>query len=66
MPQTIYLLKTDSDGTMRSIPREIGIALTSESEAELFKDRGACGYVNTYSKVLVYNTLEDAGIKLKE
>lgn len=62
----VYILKCDSDGTMRSIPEPFGVAVTNEEDAKRFAtDFKNYGYKQSYEKIKIYETLEEA-LKLKK
>lgn len=57
----VYILKCDSDGTMRSIPEPFGVAVTNEEDAKRFAtDFKNYGYKQSYEKIKIYETLEEA------
>lgn len=58
--KTIYLLKADPDGTMRSIDTPFGAAVTSKEEAELYVKEGGVGYTHSYEELVVYDTKKEA------
>jgi hypothetical protein len=55
----VFVLLTDSDGTMRSIDTPWGFAVRSESEAKEYVKRGGIGYTHSYVKVRVFDTYEE-------
>jgi hypothetical protein len=59
-PRSIFVLLQDSDGTLHSIPRPFGVAVTTMAEAELYVEEGGVGYEHSYCKVEVFNSKADA------
>ena len=65
--KTVYVLKCDTDGTMRSIPEPFGVALTKEEDAKRFAtDFKNYGYKQSYEKLTIYKSLENALNKIEE
>jgi hypothetical protein len=63
----VYVLKCDTDGTMRSIPEPFGVALTKEEDAKRFAtDFKNYGYKQSYEKLTIYKSLENALNKIEE
>lgn len=56
----IFVLLADGDGTMRSQDTPIGVAVTTEEEAERFVKDGGVGYSHSYVKVQVFDNKDDA------
>lgn len=56
----VYILKSDSAGTMRSIDIPFGFAVTSEEEAKRFVEEGEFGYTHSYEKITVVDNKDDA------
>ena len=57
--EEIFILLADSAGTTHSIDEPIGLAVTTEEEAQLFV-LSNWGYSQSYRKVRVFKTLKEA------
>lgn len=60
VPTEIFVLMADTDGTLRSSDSPIGVAVTTEEEAERFVEEGEVGYTRSYFKVLVFADKDEA------
>ncbi len=56
----IYLLTCDADGTMRSRNDSFGVAVTSQKEAEAFVNDHNYGYSQSYEKIAIFESTEEA------
>lgn len=56
----VYVLMCDSDGTMHSIDRPFGVAVSSEDEAKRFVKEGKFGYTHSYEKLFIFDNKDDA------
>jgi len=61
-PKQVFVLMADSDGTFRSSDSPIGVAVTTEEEAQRFVREGKIGYSHSYVKVLVFDD-KDAALR---
>lgn len=50
----VFVLLTDSDGTLRSHDEPFGVAVTTEEEAKRFVKDGGVGYTHSYAKLVVF------------
>ena len=57
--KNVYLLKCDADGTMRSIDKPFGYAVTTEDEAKKFVNSDKGGYSNSYEKVTIIESIKE-------
>jgi len=57
--KTVYLLLSDEDGTLRSVDRPFGVAVTTEKEAKKFVKEGNHGYSQSYVKIEIFETNEE-------
>lgn len=55
-----FVLLADGDGTMRSVDKPWGAAVTTEDEAKKYVEKGGIGYSHSYTRVKVFDTYEDA------
>lgn len=55
-PETVYVLLSDSDGCINSIPEPFGVAVRSEEEAEKFVREVRWGFRQNFTKVRVFDT----------
>ena len=58
----IFVLLSDSDGTMRSSDEPIGIAVTTKEEAERYVAEAGVGYTHSYKRVTLFDN-KDEGLK---
>lgn len=63
-PTEIFILMADSDGTMRSSDSPIGVAVTTQEEAQRFVREGKVGYTHSYMKVIVFAD-KDAALRYR-
>jgi len=49
----VYILKADSDGTLRSTDQPIGFAVTSEKVAKRYVSEGDVGYTRSYEECVI-------------
>ena len=61
MTQHIYILLSDCDGTLHSVPSPTGIALGDEEEAKRYV-RLKSSYGDQYQTLVLVNTLEEAAL----
>lgn len=59
-PTEVFVLLTDSDGTLRSHDEPFGVAVTTEEEAKRFVKDGGVGYTHSYAKLVVFDNKDDA------
>lgn len=55
----VYLLKADSDRTMRSINVPIGIATTSKNEAKKFVAKDKTGCYRSYEEIFIVDKVPE-------
>jgi hypothetical protein len=56
----VYLLRADEDGTMRSIDKSLGVAVTSFKEAERFVKEGGIGYTHSFEMIKIFDNKDEA------
>ncbi len=57
---TVYVLKSDEDGTTRSHDESLGVAVSSEAEAKRFVEEGGHGFTHSYEELVIFEDKDDA------
>jgi len=60
IPQEIFVLLADADGTMHSQDEPFGVAVTTEAEAKRFVSEGKFGYSHSYRKLSIFTNKDEA------
>ncbi len=55
----VYILLSDGDGTLRSIPEPFGVAVRTEEEAKRFVKEDKVGYSQGYEKVRIFDSAKE-------
>ena len=59
-PQEVFVLLCDSSGTTFSSDEPFGVAVTTEDEAKRFVADGKFGYSQSYSKLTIFESSDEA------
>jgi hypothetical protein len=56
----VFVLLADRDGKTQSVDEPIGVAVTSQKEADRYVKDGSVGYTHSYVKIAIFDDKDEA------